>query len=142
MSRLDDAIANVAYILDTLMVYRNIAETGNCNTCKDKDCQWRPKTGQLVRYNCPHYKAGKTMNNAEKFKQIFGLYATELWAMPEEMFLEWLNAEAPEKQTADKCCKTCRYRNREEWEEPCNECYRGFSLANEYEDCYEAEEES
>ena len=37
------------------------------------------------------------MNNAEKFKQIFGLYATELWAMPEEKFLEWLNAEALEQ---------------------------------------------
>ena len=39
MSRLDDVIADVAYILDTLMVYRNIAETGNCNICKNKDCQ-------------------------------------------------------------------------------------------------------
>lgn len=38
------------------------------------------------------------MNNAEKFKQLFGIYATELWAMPEEKFLEWLNAEALEKQ--------------------------------------------
>lgn len=34
------------------------------------------------------------MTNAEKFKQLFGIYATELWAMPEEKFLEWLNAEA------------------------------------------------
>ena len=57
MNRLDDVIANVAYILDTLMAYRSIAETGNCNTCKNKDCQWIPKPGQLVRYNCPHYKA-------------------------------------------------------------------------------------
>ena len=37
------------------------------------------------------------MTNAEKFKQIFGIYATELWAMPEEKFLEWLNAEALEQ---------------------------------------------
>lgn len=33
------------------------------------------------------------MNNAEKFKQIFELYATELWAKPESEFLTWLNAE-------------------------------------------------
>ena len=33
------------------------------------------------------------MNNAEKFKSIFGIYATELWAMPEYKFLEWLNAK-------------------------------------------------
>ena len=34
------------------------------------------------------------MTNAEKFKQTFGIYATELWAMPEKEFLAWLNAEA------------------------------------------------
>lgn len=32
------------------------------------------------------------MTNAEKFKQLFGIYATELWAMPEEEFLKWLNS--------------------------------------------------
>ena len=37
------------------------------------------------------------MTNAEKFYKIFGMYATELWAMPEEKFLEWLNYE--QKQT-------------------------------------------
>ena len=33
------------------------------------------------------------MTNAAKFKQVFGFYATELWAKPEKEFLEWLNAE-------------------------------------------------
>ena len=33
------------------------------------------------------------MTNADKFKNIFGLYATELWSMPEKDFLEWLNSE-------------------------------------------------
>ena len=32
------------------------------------------------------------MNNAEKFKQIFGIYATELWAMSEEEFIKWINS--------------------------------------------------
>ena len=36
--------------------------------------------------------ASKTIN-AELFKQIFGLYATEIWAMPEPEFLEWLRRE-------------------------------------------------
>ena len=31
--------------------------------------------------------------NAKLFKQIFGLYATELWSMSESQFLEWLNSE-------------------------------------------------
>ena len=34
------------------------------------------------------------MTNADKFKNIFGLYATELWSMPEKYFLKWLNSEA------------------------------------------------
>ena len=33
------------------------------------------------------------MTNADKFKSLFGLYATELWSMPEKDFLEWLNSE-------------------------------------------------
>lgn len=35
--------------------------------------------------------------NADKFRKVFGIYATELWAMPEAKFLEWLNAERSEK---------------------------------------------
>lgn len=34
------------------------------------------------------------MTNAEKFKQMFGFYATELWSMSEEDFLYWLNSTA------------------------------------------------
>ena len=33
------------------------------------------------------------MINAEKFKEIFGCYATEIWSMPENEFLDWLNSE-------------------------------------------------
>ena len=36
------------------------------------------------------------MNNAEKFKKQFNLYATELWAMSEENFVIWLNSEYEE----------------------------------------------
>jgi len=56
MSRLDDTISDVAYILDALRAYRNIVETGDCNRCKvKKGCEYVPKLGQLVRYNCPFY---------------------------------------------------------------------------------------
>lgn len=34
------------------------------------------------------------MNNAERFKEVFDMYATEVWSMPEKLFLEWLNSEA------------------------------------------------
>lgn len=33
------------------------------------------------------------MNNAEKFKEIFDIYATEVWAMSEEDFLTWINSD-------------------------------------------------
>ena len=59
MSRIDDTIADVVYILDTLMAYRNIIQTGNCNSCRmarPASCPYVPKPGQLVRYNCPFYK--------------------------------------------------------------------------------------
>jgi len=55
MSKLDDVIANMAYILDSLMALRQIYESGSCNTCKNKDCGYRPKVGQQVRFNCPFY---------------------------------------------------------------------------------------
>lgn len=31
------------------------------------------------------------MKNADLFKMVFGIYATQMWAMSEEDFLEWLN---------------------------------------------------
>ena len=55
--RLNKTISDVAYILDSLRVLRNIYETGDCNICaKRKGCEYVPKPGQMVRYNCPFYK--------------------------------------------------------------------------------------
>lgn len=56
MSKLDDAISNTSYVLDCLMVLRNILKMGDCNNCKIKDdCQYVPRVGATVRYNCPFY---------------------------------------------------------------------------------------
>jgi len=58
MLRLDQEIARQAYILDCLRALRSIYETGDCNICASKkDCEYVPKPGQMVRYNCPFYKA-------------------------------------------------------------------------------------
>lgn len=38
------------------------------------------------------------MKNADKFKSVFGLYATEVWSMPEGEFLRWLNTEGTESE--------------------------------------------
>lgn len=63
MDRLNDAISDIAYILDSLILLRQIQQTGDCNICKNRDCKYKPKVGQLTRYNCPFYNAeteGKT----------------------------------------------------------------------------------
>ena len=57
-NRLDETISDIAYILDSLILLRNIQSTGDCNVCINKECEYKPKPGQLVRYNCPFYKAG------------------------------------------------------------------------------------
>ncbi len=38
------------------------------------------------------------MNNAQKFEEVFGIYATEMWCMTEQQFLEWLNGEYREER--------------------------------------------
>ena len=37
-------------------------------------------------------KRSKKMNNAEVFKSVFGVWATEIWALPESEFLQWLSS--------------------------------------------------
>ena len=55
------------------------------------------------------------MKNADKFKTVFGLYATELWAMPEEEFLKWLNSESTETEQGWIPCSDCE-RKCNKWE--------------------------
>lgn len=56
MNKLDEAIANTAYIYDSLRALREIIETGSCNECNvRKSCKLVPKCGEMVRYNCPFF---------------------------------------------------------------------------------------
>jgi hypothetical protein len=55
-TKLDEAITDQAYILDSLVTLREIYRSGCCNDCANLDCKYRPKAGELVRYNCPFYK--------------------------------------------------------------------------------------
>ena len=57
MNRIDNIIADLAYILDSLRVLREIQAAGDCNTCAGRsECEYCPKPGRQVRYNCPFYK--------------------------------------------------------------------------------------
>ena len=56
VSRIDDVIADVDYIRDTLVAYRNIIRTACCHDCGiAKECAVKPEWGEMVRYNCPLY---------------------------------------------------------------------------------------
>jgi ribosomal protein L40E len=85
------------------------------------------------------------MTNADKFKQTFRLYATELWAKPESEFLTWLNAEYVPFDIKPFICRKCgkKYlaktvRHYDEefdincWTSICPSC----GAENEINDCY------
>ena len=60
MNRIDNIIADLAYILDSLRVLREIQAAGDCNTCAGRsECEYCPQPGQQVRYNCPFYEEVK-----------------------------------------------------------------------------------
>ena len=42
-------------LAEWLKVLKEIWDSGDCNDCRNGQCEWKPKLGQLVRYNCPHY---------------------------------------------------------------------------------------
>ena len=53
-----------------------------------------PTIDAVPAVRCKDYKYYREgMNNADKFKSAFGLYATEVWSMPEKEFNEWLYQE-------------------------------------------------
>lgn len=93
------------------------------------------------------------MTNADKFKEIFNCYATELWALPENEFLIWLNNEYNEQNEIHYehpslklfKCNHCGWEYYAEvqskwdeeygfhyWEAKCPKC----GIENEVNDCY------
>ena len=42
-------------LAEWLKALKEIWDSGDCNDCRNGQCEWKPKLGQLVRYNCPHY---------------------------------------------------------------------------------------
>lgn len=60
MSRFDqdrEDIIRVLYsILDYARLGYEISTCDNCNTCKRKNCEYKPKPGQGVRWRCPLWK--------------------------------------------------------------------------------------
>lgn len=42
-------------LAEWLKALKEIWDSGDCNDCRNGQCEWKPKLGQLVRFNCPHY---------------------------------------------------------------------------------------
>jgi len=42
-------------LAEWLKALKEIYDCGDCNDCRNRQCEWKPKLGQLVRFNCPHY---------------------------------------------------------------------------------------
>lgn len=55
--RYENAYSALRYAMECMDALKEILESGNCNDCAaGKTCQYRPGLGNLVRFNCPHYK--------------------------------------------------------------------------------------
>lgn len=51
------------------------------------------------------------MTNAELFKKVFGIYAEEFWAYPEEKMLDWITSDAKIADVVEVVrCKDCKYK--------------------------------
>ena len=56
MIKMDRTIADVSFILDCLILLRDILDQGSCNDCCNKNCTCKPNPGDHVRYNCPYFE--------------------------------------------------------------------------------------
>ena len=64
---LDETISHIKSIKSDIWMLHEIMSLPNCNDCKNKDCEYKPKWGEHNRYNCPlHNEDRKT----EQTKQM------------------------------------------------------------------------
>ena len=97
MTRLDKMISNIGYVLDSLMALRNIYQTGSCNECEAvKTCEYTPKPGQMVRYNCPFY-AGKP-DDTEDGPKIDGGTVADFVAYLNRNLLKYVEVLTPNQE--------------------------------------------
>ena len=60
MSKIRKAIKALNNVIAHLEDYEKILKLNGCNTCRNKNCLYRPKWGERVRINCPLYIKGVT----------------------------------------------------------------------------------
>ena len=56
ISKLEVCIASSYYLVDCLVLLNKIMKLPTCNECElASSCEYCPKPGEGVRYNCPHF---------------------------------------------------------------------------------------
>ena len=63
MSSIGETIKTLQNAITYLEEYGEILKLNNCNTCRNKNCPYRPRWGERVRINCPLYIGGEEVNN-------------------------------------------------------------------------------
>lgn len=62
-SNLKKQLAEVTSEMNSLRIfYNDIVSNPDCNTCKNKNCEYRPKSGDITRFNCPLWEGEKEKN--------------------------------------------------------------------------------
>ena len=60
MNKIRKAIKALNNVIAHLEDYEEILKLNDCNTCRNKNCRYRPKWGERARINCPLYIKGVT----------------------------------------------------------------------------------
>ena len=62
---LDETISHIKSVKSDIWMLHEIMSLPNCNDCKNKDCEYKPKWGEHIRYNCPLHTDRKAENSSE-----------------------------------------------------------------------------
>ena len=81
-------------LAEWLKLLKTITESGNCNGCKVSNCEYRPKLGLLVRYNCPFYTTGQGQMLKPLFCEECGI--TEIHPMYMQKYCRYCGAKIKE----------------------------------------------
>lgn len=57
--RIREIANDVRFVADVLMLAARIAEMPGCNDCGVEECEYEPRWGEPIRYNCPLWKERK-----------------------------------------------------------------------------------
>ena len=63
---LDETISHIKSVKSDIWMLHETMSLPNCNDCKNKDCEYKPKWGEHIRYNCPLHNADRKDENCSE----------------------------------------------------------------------------